>query len=428
MTQRTSPDHARVLYVAASLAALGIMSLLGCRWQGISRSDTSADSPPGERLSASFDSRFNRYEMGHAFDGDTSVTWEQKAWRGDRVHQQVVLWSDTPLSGLSYELSDLEAATGSIVASSLQLRFLQYVKGDPEARNCDGYAQRTEVVELADALSTTPAVKLSPQDPIKAWLTIDVPADAVAGLYTGELRVAADGVAAVHLAIRLQVLPLQLPAPLEWDFHLDLWQFPAASAQLHNRTHADAPIELWSDQHLSMLKPSYRRLADAGQKAISTYIKGGAMGAPSMVGWIRQADETTWVYDYSGFDRVVEAHLRWGISQQINAFSVVGWNKDEIPYRDEATGTDSVLQAPIGSAQYTERWRHFLTDFRTHLLQKGWFDKLVLYMDEVPGEEMQAVISLIREHDADWRIDVVAVRNDRAGGATVEIIRDAVSE
>ncbi len=29
---------------------------------------------------------------------------------------------------------------------------------------------------------------------------------------------------------------------------------------------------------------------------------------------------------------------------------------------------------------------------------------------------------------ADWRIDVVAVRTDRAGGATVEIIRDAVSE
>jgi len=28
--------------------------------------------------------------------------------------------------------------------------------------------------------------------------------------------------------------------------------------------------------------------------------------------------------------------------------------------------------------------------------------------------------------DADWRIDVV-VRTDRAGGATVEIIRDAVS-
>ncbi len=29
--------------------------------------------------------------------------------------------------------------------------------------------------------------------------------------------------------------------------------------------------------------------------------------------------------------------------------------------------------------------------------------------------------------DADWRIDVVVVRIDRAGGATVEIIRDAVS-
>jgi putative endonuclease len=30
--------------------------------------------------------------------------------------------------------------------------------------------------------------------------------------------------------------------------------------------------------------------------------------------------------------------------------------------------------------------------------------------------------------DADWRIDVVAVRTDRTGGATVEIIRGAVSE
>ena len=38
------------------------------------------------------------------------------------------------------------------------------------------------------------------------------------------------------------------------------------------------------------------------------------------------------------------------------------------------------------------------------MLEKGWFEKTVLYMDEVPQAEMEAAIALIRYNDADWKI------------------------
>ena len=75
-----------------------------------------------------------------------------------------------------------------------------------------------------------------------------------------------------------------------------------------------------------------------------------------------------------------------------------------MPFWDEVTGTRKVFKYGIGSKEYNALWNHFLTDFKKHLIEKGWFEKTVLYMDEVPKEEMEAVIGLIRFNDKDWKI------------------------
>ncbi|MCU0750996.1 MAG: hypothetical protein MUF13_15760, partial [Akkermansiaceae bacterium] len=64
----------------------------------------------------------------------------------------------------------------------------------------------------------------------------------------------------------------------------------------------------WSDEHLALLKPSMLRLADAGQKTITTTLIDEAWGGqtydrfPGMIRWRKKADGT-WSYDYTVFDR-----------------------------------------------------------------------------------------------------------------------------
>jgi len=99
-----------------------------------------------------------------------------------------------------------------------------------------------------------------------------------------------------------------------------------------------------------------------------------------------------------------------GIDTQIDAFSLVGWNPDVIPYFDEATASMAVLDAPVGSPVYAARWNDFLTHFKAHLQSKGWLDKTVLYMDEVDEATMTKVIQLVHGHDPAWKIGLAYTR------------------
>ncbi|HET6249192.1 MAG TPA: glycoside hydrolase domain-containing protein, partial [Tepidisphaeraceae bacterium] len=62
------------------------------------------------------------------------------------------------------------------------------------------------------------------------------------------------------------------------------------------------------------------------------------------------------------------------------------------------------LNAPVGSEIYDRIWNDFLTKFKSHLDEKGWFDKTVLYMDETREPTMKPVIKLIQANNPNWKI------------------------
>ncbi len=63
-------------------------------------------------------------------------------------------------------------------------------------------------------------------------------------------------------------------------------------------------------------------------------------------------------------------------------------------------------QATPGSPEYNEYWGSFIADFATHLKSKGWFEKAMIAMDERPMESMQAVPTLIRKIEPDFKISL----------------------
>src|SRR5262245_51431975 len=369
-----------------------------------SRATDAQTDDPSSPLHGSFSDKLRRYQKGEPFTGPETRAWDDVAWRGDRLHRQLILWTLEPaIAGLTYEVSDLTSGSGTIPAASIRIRSELYAKGDAEPKGCGATGPRPPVVEIADALSTTLATTVGADDPLRLWVTVDIPAATAPGTYAGTIRVGAPGAGARQFSLSVRVVDLVLPPAHDWAFHLDLWQFPDQLRLRYNEMHGDAPIAAFSDEHLALLEPAYRILADAGQKAVTAHVKEGALGGPSMVRWTLGTDGT-WSYDFRAFDRYVERLFALGIDTQINAFSLVGWHPDVIPYFDEATASMALLDAPLGSPVWAERWNDFLTHFKAHLQSKGWLDKTVLYMDEVDDARMTKVIQLVHANDPAWKI------------------------
>ena len=358
-----------------------------------------------EEFSASFESEFQWFRRDRLprFSGET--TWSAKMWQGERVQKQILVAGVASGNAFSVFASDFRSESDAVIpAGAASFRYPHFVAGDIEARGCGAYEQRHDVVYLADALASEPLRRLPRSYPSMIWLSIDVPGNTPTGQYGGTITIRSRSNIESNLDVSLEVLPWNIPPVSERRFHLDIWQFPVSILDRYHDANPRRRIEPWSEEHYRLLEPFYRYLAKLGQRAVTTYIKEGAQGAPTMIRWVAQDNGARWTYDYSSFDAHVERLAEWGIDGQINAFSPVGWNMEVIPFWDEASGETKVFGAPLGSATYNALWNSFLTDFKAHLREKGWFEKTVLYMDEVPQKEMEAAIGLIRYNDADWKI------------------------
>ena len=369
-----------------------------------SSADEAATPMPAE-FSASFESEFQWFNRDRLprFSGVSAL--RSAAWRGERIQRQILVAGRGSQDALSVDAGDLRSSRGgAIPASAVSFRYPHFVIGDIEARGCGAYPERFQAAHLADALAGEPPRRLPRSYPSMIWMAIDVPDEAHSGNYAGTVTISSRSGDVSILDIALEVQPWSVPPVSERRFHLDLWQFPVSMLDRYNDAHPRRRIDPWSEEHYRLLEPFYRYLAWLGQRAVTTYIKDGAQGAPSMIRWIALDNGERWQFDYAAFDRHVERLAGWGIDSQISAFSPVGWNNSEIPFWDEASDEQKVFNAPLGSQTYNALWNLFLTDFKSHLIEKGWFEKTVLYMDEVPQDEMEAAIGLIRYNDANWKI------------------------
>ena len=328
-------------------------------------------------------------------------SWSTTAWKGEKVHTQLLVWTNQPVEQLTCTLSPLVNAKGKTIPSAdIKAGFVRYVITDEFAGGC-GYRKPADfdsslAEDAIDIISAIP-VKANTVQPI--WLSIKIPQDAAPGNYKGSISVKADKRYTLHYTVK--VIDRTLPSPDKWVFDLDLWQHPAAIARVHD-------VPLWSDKHFELMKPYYTLLAGAGQKNITASIMDEPWGHqtyddfPGLIKWTKRKDGS-WTYDYSLFDKYISFVMSCGINKRINCYTMVPWALS-FRYFDEAAGKDTTLKAPIGSADYTTHWTGMLKDFTQHLKNKGWFDITTIAMDERPMKDMQVVIALLKSIDAGWKI------------------------
>lgn len=346
--------------------------------------------------------------------GGPSLEFQKKAfnhvaWRGEKVFAQAVVSSEEELKDVRLSVSDLRNGKSLIGAENIRLQFVSYVVSDlldttkygqcgsREDKSKWGEVLVADVLDINDSM-TVPAGRKQP-----VWMTVSVPSDARPGKYSGKLTVTSSNAKARSLNVELTVADHVLPPARDWAFHLDLWQNPYSVARYEN-------VPLWSEAHFEAMRPVMRMLAEAGQKSVTTTIMNRPWNGQtedafgSMVTKIRRIDGT-WLYDYTIFDRWVEFMFSLGIDKQINCYSMIPWAL-EFDYYDQATSSNTTIQATPGSQEYNEYWGSFIADFARHLKSKGWFEKTMIAMDERPMESMQAVLSLIRNIEPGFKISL----------------------
>lgn len=346
--------------------------------------------------------------------GGPSLEFQKKAfnhvaWRGEKVFAQAVVSSEEELKDVRLSVSDLRNGKSLIGAENIRLQFVSYVVSDlldttkygqcgsREDKSKWGEVLVADVLDINDSM-TVPAGRKQP-----VWMTVSVPSDARPGKYSGKLTITSSNAKARSLNVELTVADHVLPPARDWAFHLDLWQNPYSVARYEN-------VPLWSEAHFEAMRPVMRMLAEAGQKSVTATIMSRPWNGQtedafgSMVTKIRRIDGT-WLYDYTIFDRWVEFMFSLGIDKQINCYSMIPWAL-EFDYYDQATSSNTTIQATPGSQEYNEYWGSFIADFARHLKSKGWFEKTMIAMDERPLESMQAVLSLIRKIEPDFKISL----------------------
>ena len=332
--------------------------------------------------------RYSRSEVPQTLD---TKTLRVSGWKGERVSAQALLWTAQGADGVECKIKEFTSDGAKMPASIAQARFVRYTIADPNTPNFKKGAPHIIVPDMLDSLSR---FDMAAQTTRPVWITISVPQNAEAGIYSTEIEVSHNGFGKIRLPLELEVIDRTLKTPDKWAYHLDLWQHPSSVARAQG-------LEMWSDDHFEALKPLMKMLADAGQKVITVNLNKDPWNHQcydayeDMIKWTLKADGT-WSYDYTVFDRWVETMLSIGINQMINCYSMVPWNC-ELDYFDEKENKKITVVAEPGKPMFAKMWEPFLKDFKQHLSEKGWLGITNIAMDERAPEAMDAAVKVLEK-------------------------------
>lgn len=357
--------------------------------------------------------RYPKHRLPDATDGSKL---RLKAWRGERVSAQAVLWTRDGIGNASVTPGVLKGRSGEMPATAISAGFVRYVMTDELNKDGNGgCGERPDKTQwdsllVADAIGIGHRLDIEPCSTRPLWLTVRVPHDAAAGIYDGSLTVHGGDGEMLSLSYSIEVLDRTLTDPAGWHLDVDLWQNPYAVARCYG-------VPLWSDAHLNAMRPIMRMLADAGQRSITASIMHKPWNGQtydhfdSMVGKTLLLDGT-WHYDYAVFDRWVTFMMdECGIDGRINCYTMIPWNLS-FDYYDQATARVKCVKAKPGDETYGDYWTAFLRDFAGHLREKGWFDKTYISMDERPLETMIEAIKVIKAADPEYKISLAGNYHD----------------
>lgn len=352
----------------------------------------------------STDKSYFRTEVPDLAEKNETRTWTASGWKGQRLNAMILVWSPDTISQIRFNLNNLVNAKGNILSkNNLKVSLVRYVISnypyDAREVTC-GVGPDDKAFLMPDRLEAFERIDLPGRTVRPVWLSLDIPAGTAAGLYNGTVEIKSDNHSSV-LNIKIKVQNQTLPKPYDWKFRLDLWQNPWVIAWYYK-------VKPWGEEHKELLRKHLRLYADAGGKYITTYAvhspwaDNSYMIEGAMIEWIKRRNGT-WKFDYNIFDQYVQLAINAGIDKAITIYTPIPWG-ERFRYLDEVSGNYVTERWLPTSDTFKTNWNIFLTDLKTHLEKKGWFDKTYMGINENAMEQTLSAIKVVRDHSNKWKI------------------------
>ena len=357
---------------------------------------------PGLNVSfATTDQHFMRSEVPPIKE---ALSWEETGWRGEKLNAQVLVWAPDTVEQVRFVLSNLQNEKGKTLdKKNIKLNLIRYVVSNypygAKDATC-GASHYKGLYLMPDRFEPFERFDIPGKTIRPIWLSIDIPADAEPGSYTGTIEVKSTKGSAL-LKVKINVQNQLLPKPSDWKHRLDLWQNPWVVARYNQ-------LEPWGEEHQVLLKKHLKLYADAGGKYITTYAvhspwaDNSYMLEEGMIEWTRQRNGNL-KFDYTIFDQYVQLAMDAGIDKAITIYTPIPWG-NRFRIMDEASGNYTYQTWEPGTDSFRTVWNIFLTDLKAHLKGKGWLEKTYLGINENPMEQTLAAINVIKNHSKDWKI------------------------
>ena len=175
-------------------------------------------------------------------------------WKGEKVNFIALAYTKNEIKDVKCVTSDLKGISSIIPAGNVKSNFVRYTLSDKfkisdEILACAARTpHKTQNSHLVpDVLDYIPQMTIPGRTTRPIWITVEIPRDIPSGEYTGEIFIRSATGEDQILSLTVEVLDHIVPAPKDWQFHLDLWQNCVSVKRYHKPT-------LWSDEHFEILQ------------------------------------------------------------------------------------------------------------------------------------------------------------------------------
>ena len=232
------------------------------------------------------------------------------------------------------------------------------------------------------------------------WITVNIPKDAPAGLYTGVVTIKTSGAKDIAAAVELKVLPYTLPDRQDYSTWVDLIQSPDTLA-------LEYKLPLWSEKHMAMIAESFSLLGGTGARIV--YIPALAHtnlgNEESMIRWIKKG-KNKYDWDFSIMDKyldlaqknmgdpkivvlqVWEVYMRATMQKRFEDFVSLGY--PQVTFVDPVSKrTEFGKLPPLSDPGSKAVWRELIEQVQARLKKRGLDKALMLGMfcDAIPPKE-----------------------------------------
>ena len=231
-----------------------------------------------------------------------------------------------------------------------------------------------------DRLTPTPPARIPANTCVPIWLSLRVPADAVAGAYRGTVEVTAQGMPPVLLPVEAEIVDWRLLDPGGFQTFAGCEENPYGVAKQYG-------IRLWSEEHWRLIEASLRQLGRIGNDwwnvPVISRTEFGNLD-DSMIRWVR-GKEGALSFDYAVLDRYIDLAVKHcGRPQVVNVVVMQGMRSalkppaaPKVAVFDEASGKTVTLALGgpgISQEDKKKTWCDFATALRGHMKARGFSD------------------------------------------------------